>query len=258
MTLARRLCALVDVDERGRPARPYSRGGLDAMFVEAVAAFLVQDGIDEVWLRAAPLRTAPDIKILFESLQILEKRVFAPLVAWAPVESPADARLLLSFGADRVVVDVNRGGNDPLGFMERVVEATGHGRVVAAIHTRRLVTDKGLVFEMVGPGGTGTDISALALIDPLQALGAAEIMLVPTKGSPEQGRLHHDGDLIVQATTTLSIPLLSHAEEADVSDLAMPLLMGADGIVSALIAAGRPSLAEVRRALTEYGVPLRS
>jgi imidazole glycerol phosphate synthase subunit HisF len=257
MTLARRLCALVDVDERGRPARPYSRGGLDATFVEAVAAFLVQDGIDEVWLRAAPVRTAPDIKILFESLQILEKRVFAPLVAWAPVESPADARLLLQFGADRVVVDVNRGGNDPLGFIERVVEATGYDRVVAAVHTRRLVTDKGLVFELVGPGGDGTDISVLALIDRLQGVGAAEIMLVPTKGSPEQ-RMRHDGDLIEKATTTLSIPLLSHADETEVADLATPLLMGADGIVSALIGAGRPSLAEVRRALTEYGVPLRS
>lgn len=259
MTLARRLCALVDVDERGRPARPYTRGGLDATFVEAVASFLVQDGIDEVWLRAAPTRGTADIKLLFEPLQTLEKRVFAPIVAWAPVTSPADARLLLSFGADRVVVDVNRGLPDPLSFIERVVEATGRDRVVAAIHTRRVVTDKGgLDFELTDTAGDGAEISALILIESLQAVGVAEILLLPQKGSIEQGRVRHDGDLIERASTTLSIPLLSNAEEADVADLATPLLMGADGVVSSLIGGGRPPLSEVRRALTEYGVPLRS
>jgi len=259
MTLARRLCALVDVDERGRPARPYTRGGLDATFVEAVAAFLVQDGIDEVWLRAAPTKVAPDIKLLFDTLQTLEQRVFAPIVAWAPVASPADARLLLSFGADRVVVDVHRGLPDPLAFIARVVEATGHDRVVAAVHTRRVVTDKaGLAFELVDQGGEGTDIQALVLVDQLQHVGAAEVMLVPQKGSIEQGRVRHDGDLIERASSTLSIPLLSHAEEADIADLATPLLMGADGVVSSLVGGGRPPLSEVRRALTEYGVPLRS
>ena len=102
MTLARRLCAILDVDEAGRPARPYTRGGLDATFVEAIAAFMVQDGIDEVWLSASSKGSStslPDIKTLFEPLAALERRVFAPLVAWAPIQSPAEARLLLSFGA---------------------------------------------------------------------------------------------------------------------------------------------------------------
>jgi imidazole glycerol phosphate synthase subunit HisF len=259
VTLARRLCALIEVDERGRPARPYSRGGLDATFVEAVAAFLVQDGIDEVWLRASPTKVAPDIKLLFDVLHTLEERVFAPLVAWAPIASPADARLLLSFGADRVVVDVHRGLPDPVAFIARIVEATGHDRVVAAVHARRMVTEKAeLAFELVDPGGDGTDLSALVLIDQLQHVGAAEILLVPQKGSIEQGRVRHDGDLIERASSTLSIPLLSHADEADVADLATPLLMGADGVVSGLVGGGRPPLPEVRRALTEYGVPLRS
>ena len=257
MTLARRLCALVDVDERGRPACPYTRGGLDATFVEAVAAFLVQDGIDEVWLRAAPTRGVADIKLLFEPLVTLEARVFAPLVAWAPVASAADARLLLSFGADRVVVDVNRGLPDPLGFVERIVEATGPDRVVAAVHTRRAITDKGVTFELVSPSGEGSGLQALMVIDRLQQTGVAEVLVVPAKGSPEQGLVRHDGDLIERAATTLGLPLLAHAEETDVADIATPLVMGADGVVSALIAGGRPSLEDVRRALRDYGIPLR-
>ncbi len=257
MTLAKRLAALVGVDERGRPASPYTRGGLDATFVEAVASFLVQDGIDEVWLQAQPAKVAPDIKLLFEPLQTLERRVFAPIVAWAPVTSPADARLLLSFGADRVVVDVNRGLPDPLSFMERVVEATGPDRVVAAVHTRRTVSDKGITFELVNPQAEGAEISALSLIDRLQDVGAAEILVLPLKGSLEHGRVRHDGELIERAAMTLKVPLLSHAHEADVADLATPFLMGADGVVSALVGSGRPPLAEIRRALTDYGVALR-
>jgi imidazole glycerol phosphate synthase subunit HisF len=281
MTLARRLCALLDVDERGLPARPYSRGGLDATFVEAVAAFVVQDGADEVWLRAqrkvplppmstlaaAMTTTAPgatlhpasaDLKLLFEPLATLEKRVFAPIVAWAPVTSPADARLLLSFGADRVVVDVNRGLPDPLAFVERIVEATGADRVTCAVHVRRVISDKGVGFELVTPSGEGAEIAALPLIERLPQTGAAEVLLLPARGALEQERTLHDGELIEDASANLSIPLLSHAEDVDTADLATPLLMGADGVVTTLFSSGRPSLDDVRRALREYGVSLRA
>ncbi len=284
MTLARRLCALIDVDEHGRPARPYQhKGGLDATFVEAVAAFIVADGADEVWLRAArrgppppPLSTvsaamttttpgstqAPasaDLKLLFEPLATLERRVFAPLVAWAPVQSPADARLLLSFGADRVVVDVNRGLPDPLAFLERVVDATGPDRVTAAVHVRRVINDKGGVgFELVAPTGEGAGVNAVGLIDRLPQAGAAEVLVVPTRTAAAQERTLHDGELIEEGAATLSIPLLSTAEDVDIADLAAPLLTGADGIVTALFASGRPSLDDVRRALRDYGVSLKS
>jgi imidazole glycerol phosphate synthase subunit HisF len=279
MTLARRLCALLDVDERGQPARPYSRGGLDATFVEAVAAFIVQDGADEVWLRAnrrsppsstivaaagtlAPGGTTPpghaDLKLLFDPLATLEKRVFAPLVAWAPVSGAADARLLLSFGADRVVVDVNRGLPDPVGFVARIVEATGADRVSCAVHVRRVVSEQGVGFELVTPTGDGAGIAALPLVEQLAAAGAAEILLVPARGAIEQERRLHDGELVEHASVRLSIPLLSHAEDVDIADLAAPLLMGADGVVTTLFAAGRPSLDDVRRTLRDYGVSLRS
>jgi imidazole glycerol phosphate synthase subunit HisF len=200
-----------------------------------------------------------DLKLLFEPLATLERRVFAPLVAWAPIASPADARLLLSFGADRVVVDVNRGLPDPLAFVERIVDATGPDRVSCAVHARRVISDKGGVgFELVTPAGDGAAINAISLIDGLQQVGAAEVLLVPTRGSPEQERTLHDGELIEEGSTTLSIPLLSHAEDVEVADLAAPLLTGADGVVTTLFSAGRPSIDDVRRALRDYGVSLKA
>jgi imidazole glycerol phosphate synthase subunit HisF len=266
MTLARRLCAVLDVDDAGRPARPYTRHGLDATFVEAIAAFMVQDGIDEVWLAAArsslssvssSSTPAPlDVKVLFEPLMSLERRVFAPLVAWAPILSPADARLLLSFGADRVVVDVNRGGADPLGFVERIVEATGPDRVCCAVHARRVLNDKGRAFELVSPSGEPTGINAIGLISELPAVGAAEVLVVPARG-PDGGRALHDGEFIEAAAATLHLPLLAHADDVEVADVATALLMGADGVVTRLVSGGRPSFDDVRRALLEYGLPVR-
>lgn len=267
MTLARRLCAVLDVDDAGRPARPYTRGGLDATFVEAIAAFMVQDGIDEVWLAAAPSRSSLssssgpppvlDVKVLFEPLATLERRVFAPLVAWAPVLSPADARLLLSFGADRVVVDVNRGLPDPLSFVERIVEATGPDRVCCAVHARRVLNDKGTAFELVTPSGEGTGVNAISLVEQLPSVGAAEVLMVPARG-PDQSRALHDGELIELASATLSLPLLAHADDVEAADIATALMMGADGVVTRLFSGGRPTFDEVKRALLDYGLPVRS
>lgn len=265
MTLARRLCAILDVDEAGRPARPYTRGGLDATFVEAIASFMVQDGIDEVWLAASPRNssststppTTPDIKTLFEPLAALERRVFAPLVAWAPIVTAADARLLLSFGADRVVVDVHRGLPDPLSFVERIVEATGPDRVCCAVHARRVISDKGVAFELVDVNGNGSGVNAVSLVEGLAAVGAAEVLVVPARG-PDQGRALHDGELIESSSATLHLPLLAHADDVEAADVATALLMGADGVVTRLFSGGRPTFEEVKRALVDYGLPLRS
>ncbi|MDP2339599.1 MAG: hypothetical protein Q8O67_01465 [Deltaproteobacteria bacterium] len=266
MTLARRLCALLDVDEQGRPGRPYTRHGLDATFVESIAAFMVQDGVDEVWLNALPPKASqtstpapsgPSVKLLFEPLASLERRVFAPIVAWAPITSPADARLLLEFGADRVVVDVNRGGPDPVGFVERIVEATGPDRVCCAVHARRVIDDKGTAYELVSPSGEGSGINAVSLVDRLTAAGACEVLLVPVKGGPQQ-RTMHDGELIELSAATLSLPLLAHADDVEAADIATALLMGADGVVTRLFSGGRPGFDEVKRALADYGLPIRS
>ncbi len=262
MTLARRLCALLDVDEHGRPGRPYTRHGLDATFVEAIVSFMVQDGVDEVWLhamhpKASQTSTPADVKLLFEPLGSLERRVFAPIVAWAPIGSPADARLLLEFGADRIVVDANRGLPDPVGFVERIVEATGPDRVCCAVHARRVIDDKGTAFELVSPSLEGSGINAVSLVDRLTGVGACEVLLVPVKGAT-QGRALHDGELIELCAQTLSLPLLAHADDVEAADVATALLMGADGIVSRLFSGGRPGFDEVKRALSDYGLPIRS
>lgn len=267
MTLARRLCALVPCDDGGKPRKRFTKGGLDVDFIEAIANHLGNDGADEVWLRVdttttvgAPGVTGRGPNALYQPLAVLEKRTFVPVVAWASAPTPADARLLLGFGADRVVVDANLGladPNGPLGFIARVCQTTGADRVVAALSVRRFVGDKGVVWELVDPQGQGTGLDAIVLAERMPRVGACEILLVPSVPAPTSERLVHDGELIERVSSMSSVPVLSVGDDREVADLATPLLMGADGVVSALFATGSPTVAEGKDALKEFGLPLR-
>jgi imidazole glycerol phosphate synthase subunit HisF len=258
VTLAKRICAIIPVDDAGKPKQRFEKGGLVADFMEAIASFLEKDGADEVWLRVdVDKETTRGPNALFAPLGVLEKRVFVPIVAWARVPTPADARLLLSFGADRVVVDVNLGLPDPLGHIARVAQATGPDRVTAALSVRRVAGDKGVMWELLDDKGQGTGIDARTLTERLPAAGAAEIVLVHSTPAPSADVVVHDGELIEQVTT-LPIPVLSLGEDRDAADLATPLLMGADGVCSALFSTGSPTPAEAKEALAGYGIMLRS
>lgn len=267
MTLAKRICAVVPCDETGRPKRRFVKGGLEVDFIEAIANHLANGGAEEVWLRVdgAGLSVAPvpggapnrGPNALYSPLAVLEKRTFVPVVAWASAPTPADARLLLGFGADRVVVDVNLGLPDPLGFIQRVVQTTGPDRVTAALAVRRFVGDKGVVWELVDAQGQGTGINAITLAHRLPSVGACEILLVPSVPAPQSERLVHDGELIEQVSAMSSVPVLSVGDDRELADLAAPLLMGADGVVSALFATGQPTVEAGKAALREYGLALR-
>lgn len=259
MTLAKRLCTLVLVDDTGRPRKKLEKGGLIADFAEAIASFLAQDGADEIWLRLDPTSspTGKGANALFAPLSALESRIFLPLVAWAPVQSASDARLLVGFGADRVVVDVNAGGADPLGFVSRIAQTVGADRVVAALSVRRSAGEKGVVWELVDAAGQGMQIDALPLCELLPAAGACEILLVPSVPAPQSDRVVHDGDLIEQVASRLSIPVLSAGEDREPADLAAALLMGADGVVTSLFSGGTPTVAAGKAALAEMGLTVR-
>lgn len=257
--MAKRLCALVSCDDSGRPRVPFRKGGMEIDFIEAVAHHLANDGADEVWLRLDPvLEGARGAKALYAPLGVLERRTFVPVVAWAHAPSPADARLLLGFGADRVVVDAHLGLPDPAGFIARVVQTTGPDRVTAALTVRRFVGDKEVFWELVDAQGKGTGIDAILLAERVVAVGACEILLVPSVLAPQSERLIHDGELIERVSSFSSIPVLSTGDDRELADIATPLLMGADGAVTSLFSTGNPTITEGKKALAEYGLALRS
>jgi imidazole glycerol phosphate synthase subunit HisF len=275
VTLAKRICSLVPCDDGGRPRLAFRKGGMDVDFIEAIANHLANDGADEVWLRlpsnnhtfakGSARRTARPqsvasvrrVNALYGPLSVLERRIFVPLVAWAHAPSPADARLLLGFGADRVVIDAHLGLPDPAGFLARVVKTTGPDRVTAALTVRRFVGDKGVLWELVDGQGEGTGHDAILLSQRLASVGVSELLLVSSVLAPQSERLVHDGELIEQVSSVSSIPVLSTGDDRELADLATPLLMGADGVVTSLFSTGEPTVALGKTALLEFGLALR-
>lgn len=259
MTLARRVCAVVDCDGEGLVVAPYQKGGLEVRYAEVVAAFHAQDGADEVWLRL----TAPGargVAGLFERMEALSRRVFVPVVAWGPIDSAADARLLLSFGADRVVVEVGHPDHgDPLEHVAKIASAIGKDRVTAAVVVRRVASQEGLAWELCDAKGHGTGMNALAIARQLPQHGAGEIVvraLFP--GLDAEAGVVHDGDLVEQVSSWLEVPVVSVGEDKAPGDMAEALLMGADAVASAtLFKDGTITVSQAKRALKEQGVTLR-
>ncbi len=259
MTLARRIAVIVDCDGEGAVASPYTRGGMDIAYAESVASFHVQDGADEVWLRL----THPGprgVAGLFERMNALSQRVFVPVVAWGPVDGPSDARLLLSFGADRVVVELGHVAHgDPVDHIEKISAAIGKDRVSAALVVRRVASEKGLVWELCDEQGQGTGRNAVALARALPHHGAGEIVLRALfPGIDPQEGVVHDGDLIEEVSSWLDVPVVSVGDDRRPADMAEALLMGADAVASpTLFRDGSTTVAAVKRALKELGVTLR-
>lgn len=259
MTLAKRIAAIVECDGDGLVAGRFSRGGLDVAYAEAVAGFHAQDGADEVWIHLS-LPGERGVAGLFERMEHLAGRLPIPLVAWGPVDTAADARLLLSFGADRVVVELGHEDHgDPLEHVGRVASSVGMARVSAALVVRRVASEKGLAWELCDPTGKGTGRDALALARALPDHGAGEVVVRSMFPGidPEEGVVH-DGDLIEEISSWLAVPVLSVGEDKKPADMAEALLMGADGVASATLwRDGSLTVAAVKRALRDLGLTVR-
>lgn len=260
MTLARRVVPILDVTPEGAAATSFVRGGLEVPHFEAIARFHAQDGADEVWLRLVE----PDARGaagLFEPLNALRERLFVPLVAWGSVRSAADARLLVGLGAERVVVDALGDPTlDPYALTRDLALAVGSDRLSVAVVVRRVVVpSRRVVWELCMPSGEGTGQDALGAILALVGAGAGEVVVVP-QYLPSEGppRIAHDADLVDALLPSLSVPVVSVGDDKDPADMAATLLMGADGTASAtLFADGSVSVSQTKRALAEYGIPLR-
>jgi len=254
VSVARRVCAVLDHDADGRLKQRFSRG-LDVPHVETALRVLANEGADEVWLHLT--ETEPrGVAGLYDQLRVLAGKLDLPLVAWGGVKSAPDARLLVGMGADRVVVDVGqRDVDDPRALVESIAGAIGVDATVAAVSVRRVATGGAFQWEQALDDGVGTARDAAELIAQLADAGAGEILVVPRF---EKELAAHASDLIERVVTQVHCQVVSLGEERVPADLAAPLLLGADGVlVARTFHDGTVPPAELKRMLAELGVPVR-
>ena len=138
MTLARRICALLELDANGEmigPRAPEDKAD-PIQYLENTCQSLLANGVDEIWLRLCESNTR-GISALYEPLRRLRPQVHLPIVAWGQIHSEAEARLLLNLGADRVLVDLSRARSplEPIETIHKFLKATAPDQIVAGIMT---------------------------------------------------------------------------------------------------------------------------
>lgn len=255
MTAAKRVAPVLELLPTGEPLRVHRRGGMDILYLETALRYLAQEGADEIWLRLAH----PDERGaagLFDTLKAVRPTTFVPLVAWGSIRTAADARLVLGLGADRVVLETDADEFDSVvGHVRQVSASVGGDRVTAQVNVRRVAMRKSFAWELTDREGAATGIDAQAAILELVAAGADEVLIIPLF---EGALAQHAADLVERISEKVSVQVVSMGTEKDPHDLAAPLLLGADGVVTAgLFTDGTVTIGQVKTMLRDYGLAVR-
>jgi imidazole glycerol-phosphate synthase subunit HisF len=255
MTIAPRIIPILDIDPEGRIEGGFVRGGLEMEHAKPAVLYLTSEGADEIWLRLAQ----PDQRGaagLFDTIKMIQSKVFVPLVVGGGIHTASDARLVVGLGAERVVVDCsNLDQGSPVSRIEEIVSAVGSDRVVAELIVRRVAAAESFTWEFCNLDGEGTGQDAFNLLLDICHAGAGEIALIPVF----KGQLaDHASDLIERLSTVASVQVLSLGLEKEPADLATPLLMGADAVASRQIFnQGQWTVRDVKETLRNFGIPVR-
>lgn len=261
MTQAHRIIAVIDVGPDGRVPSAAFDDGLDPVALSREAA---DAGADEIWWRVQELGPRAGGE-LFEPIRRLKPTLFLPLVVWGPFVAVPDVRLLVSLGADRVVVDLERLPEPAIDSTKKLVAAAGADRLGIAMWARREMGAK-RAWELTTKRGARLEdtIDALETAHRLVDAGVVELVM---HGAPlDEGTGPHpiDVELVDRLTATLTVPLVVRVGDAPAVDPvelgAEVLLCGADALAQATVATPsgiEPDPADLKRAMSSMGVTVR-
>jgi cyclase len=211
-------------------------------------------GADEIVfldITAAPERRATDL----DWVRRTAERVFVPLTVGGGVRSEADARALLTAGADKV--GVNTAAAERPELLGELARRFGRQCVVLSVDARRRAPADGGGWEVVVAGGRrpiGRD--ALAWILEGVERGAGEVLLTSIDGDGTgEG---YDLELIAAAARAVSVPVIASGGAGSPEHLAAALDAGAAAVLAASIFHdGVWTVGEVKTALAAAGHRMR-
>lgn len=178
--------------------------------------------------------------------------VFMPLTVGGGVRSVADVRALLLAGADKVSINSAAVARPEL--IDEAAGKFGSQCIVVAIDAKRTALDRWEVF--VHGGRTPTGRCAIAWAEEAARRGAGEILLT----SMDRDGTGEGFDLaltrrVVEAT---GLPVIASGGAGRLEHFVDAAKTGATGILAASVFHfGTFSIAEVKRALADAGLPVR-
>ena len=179
MTLARRICALFELNANGQVLGFHLEDSqLPLDHLESVCQSMLNNGVDEIWLRLSEAH-ARGISALYEPLRRLRPQVHLPIVVWGQIHSEAEARLLLNLGAARVLVDLSE--LDPVAPLETIrkfLKATAPDQVVAGVVTVQS-EDNSQTWELCDADGHTSHLNLIPVLNRMVEMGVTEVVFLP-------------------------------------------------------------------------------
>jgi len=184
------------IGEPNKAAKYYANEGADELlYIDAVASLYGRNSISNI-------------------LKIASNEIFIPITASGGIRSVADARELISSGADKISLNTAALKNPKL--IKDLVETFGSQCVVISIQARKKYGEKYWeAMSEMGREKSGKNV--MDWINEVQELGAGEILLTSVD---KDGTLSNpDYDLINEAAKITKIPLIVSGGLTDSSDI---------------------------------------
>ena len=221
----------------GEPAefadRYYRQGADEIAYHDIVASLYGRNTIDELLTRSA-------------------EGVFIPISVGGGLRSVEDALRVVRLGADRICL--NTAAVRRPGLIQEIAAVLGSQAVILGVEAKR--HEAGWE-AMTDNGREHTGLDAIEWIREVTALGAGEIQL--TSIDREGTRRGFDIDLIENARSATSLPLVAHGGAGNADDVLQAHLAGADAAaIASVLHYEDNSIAEIKDHLRANGVEVRT
>jgi cyclase len=247
----KRVIPCLDVD-RGRVVKGIGFVDLrDAGDPVELAARYDAAGADELVLLDITA-TADKRATVVELARRAADEVFVPFTIGGGIRSVADAQAVLDAGADKV--SVNSAALAAPALIDELAATFGAQCVVLAIDAKR--SGDGSWEAYVAGGRTPAGRDAVAWASEGESRGAGEILL--TSMDRDGTNAGYDLELTSAVARAVGVPVIASGGAGNLTHLGDALDAGADAVLCASIFHyGHHTVAEVKRHLAEYGVPVR-
>jgi cyclase len=226
--------SLRDAGDPVEQARAYDAAGADElMFLDITASHENRGTILDVVARTAEV-------------------CFMPLSVGGGIRAVEDARRLLLAGADKI--SINTAAVENRDLISACADAFGSQATVVAIDAKR-TGDRWHVFTYGGRKDTGLDVVDYAV--EVVERGAGEILL--TSMDRDGAKIGYDLELLKAVSSAVGVPVIASGGAGNARHMVDAVLEGgADAVLAASIFHfGEVSIAEVKHAMADAGIPVR-
>ena len=230
----------VDLKDVGDPAEngaAYSKAGADELVFLDITA------------------TVEKRKTLVDAVKRTVERIFVPLTVGGGIRSIQDIEDLIEVGVARV--SINTAAVRTPDFVKDAAKKFGSEKIVIAIDTRSS-SKVPSGFEVMVSGGTEpTGIDAVEWAKKVENLGAGSIL--PTSMDADGTQTGYDIPMTKAIADALSLPVIASGGAGKLEHLYQAITEGhADAVlVASIVHFGKYTIAEIKRYLSERGIPVK-